>query len=153
MDRISNLHFGSPGNSLEVRVLRKWTLQFRKDETWFIVIDEHLLARKTKQGSIQTSLLVTRCYRIKDYTCTEPDKYQKVLDHPVHINIGEASTIEEIPNRNTLPLTWFCFSPRSHFQMIADKILEHPDFVGVLINMKDRKKKRQGTIHAYDFNR
>ncbi|CAI9296552.1 unnamed protein product [Lactuca saligna] len=147
MERISNLHFGSPGNSLEVRVLRKWTLQFRKDETWFIVIDEHgdtiqLLARKTNQGSIQTSLLVTRCYRIKDYTCTEPDKYQKVLDHPVHMNIGEASTIEEIPNRNTLPLTWFRFSPRSHFQMIADKNLEHLDFIGVLINMKDRKKKK-----------
>ncbi|CAH1447025.1 unnamed protein product [Lactuca virosa] len=142
MDRISNLHFGSPGNSLEIRVLRKWTLQFRKDETWFIVIDEHgdtiqLLAQKTNQGSIETSLLLSRCYRIKDYTCTEPDKYQKVLDHPVHMNIGEESTIEEIPNRNALPLTWFRFSPRSHFQMIADKNLEHPDFIGMKISAEE----------------
>ncbi|CAH1418106.1 unnamed protein product [Lactuca virosa] len=157
MDRISKLHFGSPGNSLEIRFLRKWTLQFRKDETWFIVIDEHgdtiqLLAQKTNQGSTETSLLLSRCYRIKDYTCTEPDKYQKVLDHLVHMNIGEASIIEEIPNHNALPLTWFRFSPRSHFQMIADQNLEHPDFIGVLIKMKDREKK-QGTFHGYDFNR
>ncbi|CAI9303567.1 unnamed protein product [Lactuca saligna] len=148
MDRISNLQFGSPGNSLEIRVLRKWTLQFRKDETWFIVIDKHgdtiqLLAQKTNQGCIETSLVVSRCYRIKDYTCTEPDKYQKVLNYPVHMNIGEASTIEEIPNHNALPLTWFSFSPRSHFQIIADKNLEHPDFIGVLIDMKDRTKKNK----------
>nr|KAJ0226287.1 hypothetical protein LSAT_V11C100012670 [Lactuca sativa] len=99
MDRISNLHFDSPGNSLKIHVLRKWTLQFRRDETWFMVIDEHgdviqLLAHKKNQGCIETSLLVSRCY--------------------LHMNIGEASTIEEISNRNALPVTWFHFRPRSH---------------------------------------
>lgn len=117
------------------------------------MIDAHggtiqLLAQKTNQGGKETSLIVSRCYRIKNYTCIEPNKYQKVLNHPVHMNIGEASTIEEIPNHSALPLTWFRFSPRSHFQIIADKNLEHP---GVLIDMKDRQKK-QGTFHGYHFN-
>nr|KAJ0207810.1 hypothetical protein LSAT_V11C500278750 [Lactuca sativa] len=159
MDRISNLQFGSPGNSLEIHVLRKWTLQFRKDETWFIVIDEHgdtiqLLAQKTNQRCIETSLVVSRCYRIKDYTCTELDKYQKVLNHPVHMNIGEASTIEEIPNHSVIPLTWFRFGPRSHFQIIADKNLEHPDFIGVLIDMKDhtRKKNKEPFMCGGDYH-
>nr|KAJ0214386.1 hypothetical protein LSAT_V11C400164520 [Lactuca sativa] len=138
MDRISNLYFGALGKPLEIRVLRKWTSNFRKKDTWFIIVDKHgdaiqLLEQKKDETTIESKLLLNECYHITDYTCTTPDKYQKILDHTVHINIGEASTIEQIFDCPSLPKVWF------RFQL---------HFIGVLINIRERKKKNKEPFMA-----
>nr|KAJ0223292.1 hypothetical protein LSAT_V11C200065910 [Lactuca sativa] len=136
IDRISNLYFGALRKPLEIRVLQEWTSNFRKKDTWFIIVDKH------------SKLLLNECYRITNYTCTTPDKYQKILHHPVHINIEEASTIEQIFECPSLPKVWFRFQPRAHLHTIADKNIEYPDFIGVLINIRERKKKNKEPFMA-----
>lgn len=92
-----------------------------------------LLEERENQAHAESKLSLGQCYRITDYTCTTPDKYQKILDNPVHMNIGEASTIESISDTVLLPTHWFHFRPRSHFQIIADKNVDYP---GKIINFR-----------------
>ncbi|CAH1428270.1 unnamed protein product [Lactuca virosa] len=103
MDRISNLYFGALGKPVEICVIRRWTSNFRKNDTWFIIVHKHgdaiqLLEQKKDDTATESKLLLNECYCITDYTWTTPDKYHKILDHPVHINIGEASKLKKYLN-------------------------------------------------------
>ena len=54
IDRISNLYFGALRKPLEIRVLQEWTSNFRKKDTWFIIVDKHVrnkLNHKPPQSS------------------------------------------------------------------------------------------------------
>ena len=165
MDRISNLRTGCLGKMIQVRVLQKWKPNFRKNETWFIIIDKNVsntesqyillhyitlknksnnlvhtlgdaiqvLGQRADQSYVESSLFVSQCYQISDYTCTNVDPYQKFISNPFQINVGVASTIEEIPYDGSIPKTNFHFCSRSHLNVIADKNIKYPGIKSYII--------------------
>ncbi|KAL4580454.1 hypothetical protein LXL04_016648 [Taraxacum kok-saghyz] len=102
--RISELKYGCLGGVLEVRVLRRWSRRFHDDESWFLAVDKHgdavqVFAAKTAQSFVEAKFRLHSCYSIADYTCAKPDKYQKILPALVCVNVGRASNIRNLGDR------------------------------------------------------
>ncbi|CAH1433716.1 unnamed protein product [Lactuca virosa] len=119
---------------------------FSPFETWFIAVDKYegsiqILGEKADQEHAETMLHISKCYAITDYTCSEPDQHQKVLQNTLHLNVGPASSIEEIADSEALPTTWFRFVSRQHLNEIVNKNNELPDFVSIFIKLRDCKKR------------
>ncbi|KAL4592711.1 hypothetical protein LXL04_005714 [Taraxacum kok-saghyz] len=100
-----------------------------------------ILAEKPDQDYIEQKLLISRCYQIEDYTCSETNEYQKSIADEFHINLGPASRITEILNTGAIPKYYFHFQPINYLQSFTDTNTEFPDFIGIVKDLKDLKKK------------
>ncbi|CAI9274636.1 unnamed protein product [Lactuca saligna] len=114
MTIISELKVEGIGGPLQVRILRKWKHDIRQYETWYLVVDKYsdaiqILGQRTNQSYIKSVLNVSECYITSDYSCPELDRYQKVLENDIYVDVGLNSIIQRIPDTITIPKTWFRF--------------------------------------------
>ncbi|CAH1436432.1 unnamed protein product [Lactuca virosa] len=140
---ISELHYGSPGTALQVRILRTWTPQPCNYETWYLAVDKYgdaiqILGQRKDQGYVQSVLKVSKCYTISNYGCGEPDSYQKWIDNPIYIAIGMASSLTLLPDTNTIPRNWFRFISKGQIPEFVD---QSPDFLGIFVKFRSCFKK------------
>ncbi|CAI9279745.1 unnamed protein product [Lactuca saligna] len=142
---VSNLHYGCPGTTIQLRILRMWTPQVRTQETWFLAVDRNgdavqILGQRKDQGYLQSVLIPSKCYTIEKYACGIPDRYQKWLDNEVYIAAGMASSITSIQDTHTIPACWFTFITK---KQIADYVDRHADFIGVFSKLIRCTKKNK----------
>ncbi|KAL4588024.1 hypothetical protein LXL04_000902 [Taraxacum kok-saghyz] len=136
MTRISELTYGCVGDVLEVRLLRKWYRTSKSKETWFLGVDKHgdciqILGNKTSQKFIESRFQLNKCYSIDDYTCATTDKYKKMVQNPIYINVGRASTICDIEDKEEIPKHWFSFASFSYLLTLSrSPNNEFPDVIG-----------------------
>ncbi|KAL4562154.1 hypothetical protein LXL04_034348 [Taraxacum kok-saghyz] len=135
MSRIAELTYACAGKKLEVRILRRWTARFRHNEMWFLAVDKYgdsiqVLNLNAAHGFPDSKFQLTRCYSIEDYTCTEIDRYQKILTNPINVNVGRVSKIREIEDTKEIPNYWFSFAAMEHLQTLIDSDREYPDVIG-----------------------
>ncbi|CAI9295921.1 unnamed protein product [Lactuca saligna] len=99
-----------------------------------------ILGQRTNQSYIESVLNVSECYIISDYSCPELDKYQKVLENDIYIDVGLKSSIQRIPDTITIPKTWFRFVSKSQLIELGEAPPYYPDFIGVLSKIRDCTK-------------
>ncbi|CAI9259362.1 unnamed protein product [Lactuca saligna] len=97
MTTISELKAKGVGGPLQVRILRKWKHDIWQYETWYLAVEKYvdaiqILGQRTNQSYIESVLNVSQRYIISDYSCPELDKYQKVLENDIYIDVGLKSS-------------------------------------------------------------
>ncbi|KAL4564069.1 hypothetical protein LXL04_028119 [Taraxacum kok-saghyz] len=132
--RISDLGYGCAGDSLHIRILRKWTPFYRKEETWFFAVDKFgdavlILGEKPNQRLVESKLDLFSCFEIEDYTCSETRGYMKIIMNPIHLNLGMASKILPIPENEDIPKYWFCFAS---MERLAQPLKPNDDLPGLI---------------------
>ncbi|CAI9283387.1 unnamed protein product [Lactuca saligna] len=134
---ISELKVEGIGGPLQVRILRKWKHDIRQYETWYLVVNKYadaiqILGQRTNQTYIESVFNVTQCYIISDYSCPKLDRYQKVLENDIYIDVGLKSSIQRIPDTITIPKTWFCFVSKSQLIELGEAPPYYPSFLYVI---------------------
>ncbi|KAL4590018.1 hypothetical protein LXL04_002936 [Taraxacum kok-saghyz] len=132
--RISDLGYGCAGDCLHIRILRKWTPFYRKEETWFFAVDKFgdavlILGEKPNQRFVESKLHLFSCFEIEDYTCSETRGYMKIIMNPIHLNLGMASKILPIPENEDIPKYWFCFAS---MERLAQPLKPNDDLPGLI---------------------
>ncbi|CAH1428184.1 unnamed protein product [Lactuca virosa] len=145
MTSISELKAEGIGGPLQVRILRKWKHDVRQYETWYLAVDRfgdaiQILGQRTNQSYIESIFNVSECYVISDYSCPALDKYQKVLENDIYIDVGLKSIIQPIPDTTTIPKNLFRFVSKSHLIELGETPPYYPDFIGVLSKIRDCTK-------------
>ncbi|XP_042753009.1 uncharacterized protein LOC111888978 isoform X2 [Lactuca sativa] len=141
MTSISELKAEGIEGPLHDRILRKWKHDVRQYETWYLAVDRfadaiQILGQRTNQSYIESIFNDSECYVISDYSCPVLDKYQKVLENDIYIDVGLKSIIQPIPDTTTIPKNWFRFVSKSHLIELGET---PPYYPGAL---------RYGSSHA-----
>ncbi|KAL4582931.1 hypothetical protein LXL04_007492 [Taraxacum kok-saghyz] len=86
-----------------------------------------ILAESPDQNYIEQKFLISRCYQIEDYPCSETNEHQKILANEFHINVGPASTIIEILDTVAIPKYYFRFQTISYLQSFTNTNTDFPE--------------------------
>ncbi|CAI9296176.1 unnamed protein product [Lactuca saligna] len=105
---ISELHYGSTGTRVEVRIIHIWTPQYCTYETWYLGFDKYgdaiqILGQRKDQGYLQFVFQVSKCYAICKYGCGEPDSFQNWIDNIIYMAVGMASSITLLLDTGIIP--------------------------------------------------
>ncbi|KAI3700843.1 hypothetical protein L2E82_45482 [Cichorium intybus] len=101
----------------------------------------HVLAEKTNQSYIESKFQVSCCYSLGDYTCSKTESYRKMLQKPIHINVGRASKIEQLTDIKDIPTQWYNPSDFEELHHLLISQDYYPDYVGFFKSYERGKNK------------
>lgn len=146
MTKIADLTHGCLGESIRIRILRKWVPHYRKYETWYLAVDENgdaiaILGQNAGQKYLESMLQLFRCYKIEKYSCSETPRHQRILKNPTNLNLGPASRITVVEDMQRIPKTWFDFVSIENLYSFIDHREFYPDVLGNFKKQSSGNKK------------
>ncbi|KAL3618739.1 hypothetical protein CASFOL_037401 [Castilleja foliolosa] len=112
--RIRDIKQRQKAQSIEIRVLRKWTSKGKKEELCYQFVDAYgdsiEATAELKHGKhFEPLVQVQSCYKVSGYICTGPRPYMATVEHPASLVIGQKARFKPITNDN-IPTEYFNFA-------------------------------------------
>ncbi|MFS7916560.1 hypothetical protein Hanom_Chr03g00178601 [Helianthus anomalus] len=100
-------------DSLQLRVIRKWT-PYRKQELSYLFVDTHgdaieAIADLNHQSHFEFRITQDSCYNVSDYLSETARSYMNVVPHTACIRLGLRTSFLQIDDYTTIPHYYYSF--------------------------------------------